>query len=76
MRDTADDDVAAQRNREELAKELHKDKPRKEIVLALSRQSFHERRNSVLSDAADICVASLLTDYPEFKKAYVVSPSS
>lgn len=72
MRDTDDDDVAVQRNHDELTKELKRDKPRKEIVLSLVRQTFQVRRTDVLSDADDISVTSLLTDYPEFCKYYVV----
>lgn len=72
VRDTDDDDVAVQRNRDELTKELKRDKPRKEIVLSLARQTFQGRRTGVLSDADDVSVTSLLTDYPEFCKYYVV----
>jgi hypothetical protein len=69
LRDTDDDDVAAERNQNELRKELQRDKPRKEIVLALSRQTFQGRRNAVLSEAADVSVASLLIEYPELSRA-------
>lgn len=72
VKDTDDDDVALQRNREELTKELRRDKPRKEIVLSLSRQTFLGRRSSVLSPAEDVCVWSLLSEYSELKKPYVV----
>lgn len=73
MRDTEDDDVASQKNHEALGKELQKDRPRKEIVLSLARQTYPGRRASVLSDADDVCVASLLTEYQELRKPYVVS---
>ena len=73
MRDTDDDDVAADRNKIELRKEIQRAKPRKEIILALSRQTFKGQRNDVLSEAADVCVASLLTEYPELNKEYVVN---
>lgn len=69
VRDTEDDDIAFQRNSEE----LQRDKPRKEILLSLSRQTYHGRRASVLSNAEDVCVQSLLSEYPELKKPYVVS---
>ena len=52
---------------------LGRDKPRKEIVLSLSRQTFLGRRSSVLSPAEDVCVWSLLSEYSELKKPYVVS---
>ena len=73
MRDTEDDDVAFQRNHGELTKELQRDKHRKEIVLSLTRQTYHGRRASVLSNAEDVCVQSLLSEYPELKKPYIVS---
>ena len=73
VKDTEDDDVAFERNRGELTKELGRDKPRKEIVLSLSRQTFLGRRSSVLSPAEDVCVWSLLSEYSELKKPYVVS---
>ena len=72
VRDTEDDDVAFQRNSLELSKELQRDKPRKEVILSLTRQTYPVRRASVLSDAADVCVQSLLSEYPELKKPYVV----
>ena len=72
MRDTADDDIALKRNHEELTKELHRDKPRKEIVLALARNTFQGRRTSILSETDDISIASLLTDYHELRTPYVV----
>ena len=66
------DDVAISRNREELKKELQRERPKKEIVLALCRQTFFARRADVLSEAADVCVSALLSEFPEFWKPYVV----
>lgn len=48
--------MATYRNREELRKELQRERPKKEIILSLSRQTFY----------------SLLTEFPEFWKPYVV----
>ena len=73
MRSTEDDDIATYRNREELKKELQRERPRKEIILSLARQTYPSRRESVLSEADDVCVSSLLSDFPEFRKPYVVS---
>ena len=73
VRDTEDDDVASHKNHEALIKELQKDKPKKEIVLSLARQTYPGRRASVLSDAEDVCVTSLLSEYQEFGKPYVVN---
>ena len=55
MRITDDDDVAISRNREELKKELQRERPKKEIILSLSRQTFCARRAEVLSEASDVC---------------------
>jgi len=40
MRDTGDDDITAERNLQQLAKELQKEKPRREVVLLLVRQTY------------------------------------
>lgn len=64
--------MATYRNREELRKELQRERPKKEIILSLSRQTFYSRKAEVLSEANDVCVASLLTKFPEFWKPYVV----
>ena len=73
VRSTEDDDVATYRNREELKKELQRERPRKEIILSLARQTYPSRRASVLSEADDVCVSSLLSEFPELQKPYVVS---
>ena len=57
-----DDNIAVQRNRDELAKELRQDKPRKEIILSLARQTFQVRRTSVVSKAEDVSVTSLFSE--------------
>lgn len=72
MKDTGDDDVSVQRNTQQLAKELDKEKPRKEIVLTLARHTYTARRANILSESADITASSLLTQYNELKKSYVV----
>ena len=58
--------MAYLRNRDELTKELKREKPKKDIVLALSR------RAEILADSLDVCVSSLLLDFPELWKPYVV----
>ena len=55
VRSTEDDDMATYRNREELRKELQRERPKKEIILSLSRQTFYSRRAEVLSEANDVC---------------------
>lgn len=64
--------MAIARNRDELKKELQRERPKKDIVLALSRQTFFNRRAEVLSEATDVCVSSLLSEFPELWKPYVV----
>lgn len=73
VKSTGDDDVAYRKNRDELKKEVCKAKQRKEVILALARETFPERRSSVLSESEDVSATSLLMDYPEFYKPYVVS---
>ena len=73
VRDTEDDDIAFQRNADELKKELKREKPKKEIVMSLSRQTYNHCISSVLSSDEVVCASSLIADYPEFKKPYVVS---
>ena len=73
VRNLESDDVAYEKNSKELTKELQRSKPRKDAVLSLTRQTFPVRRACVLSNAEDVCVQSLLRDYPELMKPYVVS---
>ena len=73
VRSTADDEVVLQRNREELNKEVKKEKPKKEVILALSRHTFPERRALVVSESGDVTATSLLQEFPELHKPYVVS---
>ena len=61
---------------EELKKELQRERPKKEIVLSLARQTYSSRRAAVLSEAEDVCVSSLLSEFPEFRKPYVVCNTS
>ena len=68
--------MAYLRNREELTKELKREKPKKDVVLTLSRQTFFPRRADILSDSLDVCASSLLSEFPELWKPYVVSTFS
>ena len=60
------------RNTELLSKKLERDKPRKEIVLALARQTYSPRRARILSAPKEITSAALLQEYKELRKPYVV----
>ena len=73
MKDTGDDDITVQCNVQLINKEMQKDKPRKETVLSLARQTYSFRRHRILSGSDDLCVAVLLQEYPILKKPYIVS---
>ena len=73
VRDTGDDEITVHRNIELLRKELDSQKPRKEIVLTLSAQTFISRREAILNESAEVTASSLLAEYRELKKPYVVS---
>ena len=75
LKDTGegDDDVTIQRNYEKLQKELAEKNPKKEIVLALARQTFSYRRKYVLSEDNSISATQLLVKFRELGKLYVVS---
>lgn len=75
MKHVGDDEVSVSRNTQLLHKELEKDKPRKEIVLSLARQTYFSRRAQVLSEAEEVSASGLLLQYKELKKPYVVGLS-
>ena len=66
MRDTEDDDITLDRNKQLLLKELEK-----EIILSLARQTYSIRRVAILSES-DTTVSILLEQFVELKKYYVV----
>ena len=71
MKDTGDDDIAVQRNNQLLIKELQKDRPRKEVVCSLARQTYSTRRQNILS-SEEATVAHLTQEFPFLKKPYIV----
>ena len=73
LRDTDDDDIATTRNLQKLHKELKEARPKKEVVLALDRETFIIRRESVLADHESVTASGLLEEYTELTKGYVVS---
>ena len=73
LRETDNDDVAAARNLQKLHKELMEARPKKEVVLALARETFFTRRESVLADHESLTAWELLKEYPELTKGYVIS---
>lgn len=70
LKDTGegDDNVTIQRNYEKLQKELAEKNPKKEIVLALARQTFSYRRKYVLSEDNSISATQLLVKFRELGK--------
>ena len=73
VKDTGDDDVTVERNIQLLNKEIQKDRPRKEIILALARQTYIARRQRILEGCDDLTVALLFQEYCVLKKPYIVS---
>ena len=68
-----DDDITVQRNQEKLKRELAEKSPKKEIILALARQTFSFRRTHILSEDSSISATDLLVKFSELRKTYVVS---
>lgn len=72
LRDTADDSVTILRNIAALQKELERDSPRKDSVLSLCRQTFSKRREEILVDSGEVDATTLLNQFKELHKNYVV----
>lgn len=72
LRDTGEDETASERNRQQLQRELERDRPRKETVLLLARQTFATRRSEILDETKEISASSILSKYNEIEKPYVV----
>ena len=67
------DDVAVARNLKALAKELGESTPRKDVVLYLTKQTFHSRRECILSESEELSFSMLLEEFLSFSRPYVVS---
>lgn len=72
LRDTRDDDVTITRNMNLIEKELGKERPRKEVLLSLVRQTYSARRQQVLTESEETTATALLHEFPVLKKIYVV----
>lgn len=72
LRDLGGDEVAAERNMQQLQQELERDSPRKEIVLSLARQTYSSRRTTILSEDEGASVRGFIQQFKELKKPYVV----
>lgn len=66
-------DITVQSNLQLMNKEMQKDKPRKDVILSLARQTYSSRRQSILSRSNDLSVVLLLQEYCILKKTYVVN---
>lgn len=67
VKDTGDDDTTTDRSKLLLKKELDKERPRKDVVLMLARQTYLYRRATVLSEL-DTSVTQLLEVFVELKR--------
>ena len=65
------DEASSDRNIRALKKEMEKEKPRKECVLSLLRQTFSSRREDILSNS-DVSVTTLLADDKPSNLPYAV----
>ena len=68
LRETGDDEITAQL----LIKEVQKDRPRKEVVCSLARQTYSTRRQKIISTSDEISISLILQEYPFLKKTYIV----
>ena len=73
LKNTNDDELTDERNKQRLSDELSKDRPRKETVILLARHTFKARRSDILAWVEEDTAASLLSRYKEIEKPYVVS---
>lgn len=71
--DVGNDEVSNERNTKLLQKEMEKDKPRKETILPLLKQTFPSRREQVLSESEGVTVATILKAHPALTLPYAVS---
>ena len=70
--DTGDDDVNLTRNISVIEKELDKERPRKEVILSLVRQTYGARRQRISAESEEMTAIALLHEFPVLKKVYVV----
>lgn len=72
LRDTEDDEITFVRNINLIEKELDKERPRKEVLLSLVRQTYGARRQQILSESEETTATALLQEFPVLKKIYIV----
>lgn len=57
LRETGDDEITVQRNNQLLIKEVQKDRPRKEVVCSLARQTYSTRRQKIISTSDEMSIS-------------------
>ncbi len=70
--DVGNDDISHARNIKLLQKEMERDKPRKETVLSLLKQTFTSRREYILSEAEDVTATTILKEHQALSLPYAV----
>ena len=73
LRDIGDDETTNSRNRQQIERELEKERPKRETILLLSRHTFSYRRSEIVDESNDVTASSILSKYKELEKPYVVS---
>ena len=71
LRDTGDDEITMQRNFQLLIKEVQKDRPRKEVVCSLARQTYIQCETSK-NHFNEMSISHILQEFPFLKKTYIV----
>ena len=70
--DMDDDEVTMNRNHTKLQREVVEDRPKKDVVLRLARDTFPMRREAILAEQSSTA-SELLKNYQELGKSYIVS---
>ena len=72
VKDDANDETSSDRNMKALKKEMEREKPRKECVLSLLKQTFPSRREEILSNGSNVTVTKFLSEHPALCLPYAV----
>ena len=72
LMDTGDDEITVKCNCELLIKEVQNDKPRKEVVCVLARQTYYTRPQKIILTSDDMSIYYILQEHPLLKKTYIV----
>lgn len=66
------DAASNERNMNALKKEMDREKPRKDVVLSLLKQTFSTRRDEIVSDCSDVTVTSIISIHKALTLPYAV----